>query len=110
MAGQTPTQDQTPTESTPAVGPTSVEAAPKAGKVIRYIGTRADFSGMKGSHREITLTQFKEAGVEKPFNDKRTFVLWSPENGYAIDKDVFTEDALKILAAQEDLEEVTLEQ
>ena len=106
MATQTP---ETPAEVS-KVGPTNVEAAPKTGEsVIKYVGLRADYTGLKGSHREITLTQFKEAGVEKPFTDQRTSVLWTPENGYSIPKSVFTAEALKVLASQDDLEEGTSE-
>ena len=99
--------------STPEVGPTDVSAPGsfKTGtKLIQYIGVRKDFRGMQGSHREITKTQFKEAGVEEPFtNPAMTSVLWTPENGHQVAAGSFTPAALAILAAQDDLVEVEAE-
>lgn len=109
MASQTP-EATAPEAQVSKVGPTSVEAAPKTGEqVIKYVGIRADYVGLKGSHREVTLTQFKEAGVDKPFTDSRTSVMWTPEGGYSVPKSVFTPEALQVLAAQDDLEEGTSE-
>lgn len=104
-AAITEAADSVVAESISKVGPTDVVSVPKSGTpVIRYIGMRNDYIGPKGSHREITLTQFKEAGVAKPFVDGRTSVMWSPANDYQIATSVFTESALRILGSQDDLE------
>lgn len=99
------------TEAAPTVGSTAVEAPPEKGtKVIRYIGLRADYSGPKGSHKEITKVQFKEAGVANPFADSaKDVVSWNPSNGYQVAKSVFTDAAVARLLKEDDLEEATAE-
>lgn len=105
MAEQT---NQTSAKAEAAAGPTAVEAPPEKGnKVIKYVGLRADFVGPKGSHKEITKTQFKEAGVDSPFTDDRDVVAWTPQNGYSVARSVFTEAAVKRLLQEDDLEEAT---
>lgn len=113
MADQTApvTSEPKAQETASTVGPTVVDAPPSKGtKVIRYIGLRADYNGPKGSHKEITLQQFKEAGLPKPFtNAAQDVVSWSPANGYQVPRSVFTEEAASRLLSEDDLEEATAE-
>lgn len=95
---------------TEPVTATETKAAPAADSVLRYIGIRAEYTGMKGSHKEITLAQFREAGIQKPFtNESQSFVSWNPQNGYEVPKSVFTSAAYKRLLLEDDLEEASAE-
>lgn len=113
MADQTApvTSEPKAQEAASTVGPTAVDAPPSKGtKVIRYTGLRAEYLGPKGSHKEITKAQFKEAGVADPFaNSAQDLVTWSPSNGYQVPKSVFTEAAVTRLLQEDDLEEATAE-
>lgn len=95
--------------TTTSTSPSSTEPAkaPAPEKVLRYIGSRADYSGsMKGSHRNVTKTQLVEAGISDPFtNSAQDVVEWSPSNGYSVPKSVFTDAAYARLLKEDDLEE-----
>ena len=85
-------------------------AASAANKVIKYTGLRADFVGPKGSHKEVTKAQLKEAGVADPFTDSsQDVVVWAPNNAYQVPRSVFTEAAVARLLKEDDLEEATAE-
>lgn len=92
--------------TTSASSATSAASAPE--KVLKYVGLQADYNGPKGSHKEITKTQFKEAGFPKPFvDDSQDVVVWQPSNGYQVAKSVFTPEAYNRLLQEDDLEEAT---
>lgn len=99
------------TEAATTVGSTAVDAPPVKGtKVVRYVGLRAGYSGPKGSHKEITKAQFKEAGVANPFTDaSKDVVSWNPSNGYQVACSEFTDAAVARLLKEDDLEEATAE-
>ena len=81
---------------------------PKGTRCLQYIGIEKNYKGPVGSHKEITLTQFKEAGVKKPFTDPDLFqVQWNPRNGYLVATGLFTKEALDRLLKEDDLTEVT---
>lgn len=104
--------DQTQAKSQDhAVAADSVETPPAKGtKVLQYIGLRPEYLGPKGSHKEITKDQLKEAGFPNPFTDASVqSVVWSPFNGYKVPKSAFTEAAYNRLLKEDDLEEATAE-
>jgi len=110
----TPVADQTPVAAEPSpqddVIPTILLTPPEPGtEVVEYIGVRNEYEGMKGSQRELSLTDFALAGVTKPFTDQRKVAVWTALNRYQLDRKVFTQDALKVLKLQDDFAFTTAE-
>lgn len=100
-------------QTTQAAATTAVSAdapASKGTKVLRYIGFRLEYEGLRGSHREITKAQLVEAGVANPFTDaSQDRVEWTPGNGYQVAKSVFTDAGYQRLLKEDDFEEATAE-